>query len=326
MFAISQEAPGGPETLVWKEVPDPTPGDGEVVIDVTASAVNRADLLQRQGLYPPPTGASEILGLECSGVVRLVSPEITAVKPGDNVVALLDGGGYAQRVSVPVGQLMSVPAGLDLVSAAALPEVACTVWSNLVMTAHLQKGEWVLIHGGASGIGTMAIQVAKSLGAKVIVTAGSQLKLDMCRSLGADVLIDYKDQDFVEVCHTVTNGFGVNVILDNMGAAYLNRNVEALARNGRLAIIGLQGGAKTEFNINSLLRRNGAVHGTSLRGRPSTEKAEICRVVETHLWPLIQTGTLRPVVDRILPMKEAARAHKLLESGEVTGKLVLENF
>ena len=323
MRAIICTEPGGPEHLKWQEVTTPTPGPGEVLIDVAATAVNRADILQRQGDYAPPPGASQILGLECSGVISALGLGVTTVEIGQEVTALLAGGGYAEQVAVPVGQLMSVPSGLDLVAAAGLPEVACTVWSNIVMTAHLTEGEWLLIHGGGSGIGTMAIQVARALGARVAVTAGSKAKLDICEQLGAEIMINYQEQDFVEVMNDVTGGRGVDVILDNMGAAYLERNVLALARNGRLAIIGMQGGSKAELNINTLLRKNGTVHAASLRGRPESEKLAICQQVERNIWPWVHAGIVYPVIGATLPLQDAAAAHQLLESGEITGKIVL---
>ena len=323
MRAIICTEPGGPEHLKWQEVTTPTPGPGEVLIDVAATAVNRADILQRQGDYAPPPGASQILGLECSGVISALGPGVTTVEIGQEVTALLAGGGYAEQVAVPVGQLMSVPSGLDLVAAAGLPEVACTVWSNIVMTAHLTEGEWLLIHGGGSGIGTMAIQVARALGARVAVTAGSKAKLDICEQLGAEIMINYQEQDFVEVMNDITGGRGVDVILDNMGAAYLERNVLALARNGRLAIIGMQGGSKAELNINTLLRKNGTVHAASLRGRPESEKLAICQQVERNIWPWVHAGIVYPVIGATLPLQDAAAAHQLLESGEITGKIVL---
>ena len=323
MRAIICTEPGGPEHLKWQEVTTPTPGPVEVLIEVAATAVNRADILQRQGNYAPPPGASQILGLECAGVISELGPGVTTVEIGQEVTALLAGGGYAEQVAVPVGQLMSVPSGLDLITAACLPEVACTVWSNIVMTAHLAEGEWLLIHGGGSGIGTMAIQVARALGARVAVTAGSKAKLAICEQLGAEIMINYQDQDFVEVMNDVTGGRGVDVILDNMGAAYLERNVLALARNGRLAIIGMQGGIKAELNINTLLRKNGTVHAASLRGRPESEKSAICQQVERNIWPWVHAGLVTPVIGATLPLPEAAAAHQLLESGEVTGKIVL---
>ena len=323
MHAITYAEPGGPEVLQWTKVADPTPAAGEVIIDVAASAVNRADLLQRQGHYPPPPGASEILGLECSGTISAVGAAISLDHIGEKVVALLSGGGYAEKVAVPFGQVMSVPTGVGLVEAAALPEVACTVWSNLDMVANLSEGEWLLVHGGGSGIGTMAIQLGRALGARVAVTAGSQEKLDHCAALGAEVLINYHEQDFVDVVRDETGGRGANVILDNMGAAYLDRNVRALARDGRLVVIGLQGGTKAELDMNALLRKNASVNATSLRGRPESEKAAICAQVERTVWPWIHAGVVRPVIDRVLPMKDAAYAHSLVADGAVTGKVVL---
>ena len=323
MHAITFAEPGGPEVLEWTKVPDPTPGPGEVIIDVTATAVNRADLLQRQGHYPPPPGASDILGLECSGTISSVGAAISLDHIGEKVVALLAGGGYAQKVAVPIGQVMSVPTGLSLVESAALPEAACTVWSNLDMTANLSEGEWLLVHGGGSGIGTMAIQIGRALGARVAVTAGSQEKLDMCARLGADVLINYREQDFVEVIRGETGGRGANVILDNMGGSYLDRNVNALAREGRLLIIGLQGGVSAELNISTLLAKNASVHATALRGRPESEKAAICSQVERNVWPWLHSGVVRPVIDRVLPLKDAGYAHSVIADGGATGKVVL---
>ncbi|MEU0034572.1 MULTISPECIES: NAD(P)H-quinone oxidoreductase [unclassified Streptomyces] len=323
MYAITIPEPGGPEALVWDEVPDPVPGDGEVLVEVVASAVNRADLMQRQGFYNPPPGASPYPGLECAGRIVEVGPGVSGWAVGDEVCALLAGGGYAEKVVVPAGQLLPVPGGLDLKQAAALPEVACTVWSNVFMISHLRPGETLLLHGGSSGIGTMGIQLAKAVGAKVAVTAGTKEKLDFCAELGADILINYREQDFVEEIERATGGTGADVILDNMGAKYLDRNVQALAVNGRLAIIGLQGGAKGELNIGALLTKRGAVSATSLRARPLGEKAAIVAAVREHVWPLIDSGHVRPVVDRELPMSEAAAAHRILEESGHIGKVLL---
>ncbi|KAB1987579.1 MULTISPECIES: NAD(P)H-quinone oxidoreductase [Streptomyces] len=323
MYAITIPEPGGPEALVWDEVPDPVPAEGEVLVEVVASAVNRADLLQRQGLYNPPPGASPYPGLECSGRVAAVGPGVVGWSVGDEVCALLSGGGYAQKVAVPTGQLLPVPAGLELRQAAALPEVTCTVWSNVFMVAHLRPGETLLVHGGSSGIGTMAIQLAKAVGAKVAVTAGSREKLDFCAELGADILINYREQDFVEEIERATGGAGADVILDNMGAKYLDRNVRALAVNGRLAIIGMQGGIKAELNIAALLNKRAAVSATSLRARPLSEKAAIVAAVREHVWPLLDSGHVRPVVDRELPMSDAAGAHRVLEESSHIGKVLL---
>ncbi|GGY42432.1 NAD(P)H quinone oxidoreductase [Streptomyces omiyaensis] len=323
MHAITIPEPGGPEALVWAEVPDPVPGEGEVLVEVAAGAVNRADVLQRQGFYDPPPGTSPYPGLECAGRITALGPGVAGWSVGDEVCALLVGGGYAQRVAVPAAQLLPVPKGVDLATAAALPEVACTVWSNIFMIAHLRPGETLLVHGGASGIGTMAIQLAKAVGAKVAVTAGSPEKLARCAELGADVLIDYRTQDFVEELRAATDGAGADVILDIMGAKYLDRNIRALAVNGRLVVIGLQGGVKGELNLGALLAKRAAVMATTLRARPLQEKAAIVAAVREHVWPLVEGGTVRPVVDRTLLMQEAAEAHRVLESGAHVGKILL---
>jgi putative PIG3 family NAD(P)H quinone oxidoreductase len=323
MYAITIPEPGGPEALVWDEVPDPVPGEGEVLVEVVASAVNRADLLQRQGLYNPPPGASPYPGLECSGRIAEIGPGVSGWAVGDEVCALLAGGGYAGKVAVPAGQLLPVPEGLDVKQAAALPEVTCTVWSNVFMVSHLRPGETLLVHGGSSGIGTMAIQLAKAVGAKVAVTAGSKEKLDFCAELGADILINYREQDFVEEIKRATDGAGADVILDNMGAKYLDRNVQALAVNGRLAIIGMQGGIKGELNIATLLNKRAAISATSLRIRPLGEKTAIVAAVREHVWPLIASGHVRPIVDRELPMSDAAAAHRVLEESGHIGKVLL---
>ncbi|MFI1186620.1 NAD(P)H-quinone oxidoreductase [Streptomyces californicus] len=323
MHAITIPEPGGPDALVWAEAPDPVPGDGEVLVEVVAGAVNRADVLQRQGFYNPPADASPYPGLECAGRISALGPGVTGWAVGDEVCALLAGGGYAEKVAVPAGQLLPVPQGVGLVEAAALPEVACTVWSNVFMIAHLRPGETFLVHGGSSGIGTMAIQLAKAVGARVAVTAGSPEKLARCAELGADILINYREQDFVEEVRENTAGAGADVILDLIGAKYLDRNVRALAVNGRLAIIGLQGGAKGELNLGALLAKRAAVTATSLRGRPLGEKAAIVAAVREHVWPLVEQGVVRPVVDRTLPMAEAAEAHRVLEAGGHIGKVLL---
>lgn len=323
MHAITIDEPGGPEALVWAEVPDPVPGEGEVLVEVAASAVNRADILQRQGFYDPPPGAVPYPGLECSGRIAEIGSGVSGWAIGDEVCALLSGGGYAEKVVVPAGQLLPVPEGVGLVRAAALPEVVCTVWSNVFMIAHLRPGETLLVHGGSSGIGTMAIQLAKAVGAKVAVTAGSPEKLRRCAELGADILVDYKEQDFVEEVKKATDGAGADVILDNMGAKYLDRNVRTLAVNGRLAIIGMQGGIKGELNIATLLGKRAAVSATSLRARPLTEKTAIVAAVREHVWPLLDAGHVRPVVDREIPMSDAAAAHRVLEESGHIGKVLL---
>ncbi|MCT7356472.1 NAD(P)H-quinone oxidoreductase [Streptomyces sp. 15-116A] len=323
MHAITISEPGGPEALVWEEAPDPVPGEGEVLVEVVAAAVNRADILQRQGHYDPPPGASPHPGLECSGRIAALGSGVGGWAVGDEVCALLSGGGYAEKVAVPAGQLLPVPEGLDVKQAAALPEVVCTVWSNVFMIAHLRPGETLLVHGGSSGIGTMAIQLAKAVGAKVAVTAGTEEKLERCAELGADILINYREQDFVEELEKATDGAGADVILDNMGAKYLDRNVKALAVNGRLAIIGMQGGVKGELNIGRLLAKRAAISATSLRARPLEEKAAIVAAVREHVWPLIAGGRVRPVIDRELPMPEAAEAHRVVEESGHVGKVVL---
>jgi putative PIG3 family NAD(P)H quinone oxidoreductase len=321
--AVVPREPGGPEVLEYVDVPDPELRDGEVLIDVAASAVNRADLLQRQGHYPPPPGASDILGLECSGTIREVGAGVEGWEVGQEVCALLAGGGYATRVAVPSGQVMPKPEGADMVTAAALPEVAGTVWSNVMMVAGLRSGDSFLVHGGAGGIGTFAIQLASALGARVFATAGSAEKLALCTELGADVAINYREQDFAEVVKEATDGAGVDVILDNMGASYLARNVTALATEGRLVVIGLQGGTKAEIDLNALMRKRAAVVGTTLRARPVGEKSAICAALAENVWPLVADGTIRPIVSHRVPMAQAAEAHRLVESGESTGKVLL---
>lgn len=323
MHAITIAEPGGPEALVWDEVPDAVPGEGEVLVEVAAGAVNRADILQRQGFYDPPPGASPYPGLECSGRVAALGPGVSGWSVGDEVCALLSGGGYAEKVAVPAGQLLPVPKGIDITRAAALPEVVCTVWSNVFMVAHLRPGETLLVHGGSSGIGTMAIQLAKAVGAKVAVTAGTPEKLQRCAELGADHLINYREQDFVAEVKKATDGAGADVILDNMGAKYLDRNVRALAVNGRLAIIGMQGGVKGELNIGMLLSKRAAISATSLRARPLGEKAAIVAAVREHVWPLLDAGHIRPIVDREIPMNDAAEAHRVVEESGHIGKVLL---
>ncbi|AYL37110.1 NAD(P)H-quinone oxidoreductase [Streptomyces fungicidicus] len=323
MYAITIPEPGGPEALVWDEVPDPVAGPGEVLVEVVAGAVNRADILQRQGFYDPPPGASPYPGLECSGRIAALGDGVSGWAVGDEVCALLSGGGYAEKVAVPAGQLLPVPQGLTVDQAAALPEVVCTVWSNVFMVAHLRPGETLLVHGGSSGIGTMAIQLAKAVGARVAVTAGTREKLERCAELGADILVNYREQDFVAELKQATDGHGADVVLDNMGAKYLDRNVQALAVNGRLAIIGMQGGVKGELNIGALLAKRAAISATSLRARPPEEKAAIVAAVREHVWPLVGGGHVRPVIDREIPMSDAAAAHRVVEESGHIGKVLL---
>jgi putative PIG3 family NAD(P)H quinone oxidoreductase len=324
MRAVVVREPGDVDVLEWGEAPDPAPATGEVLVDVTATAVNRADLLQRQGFYPPPPGASELLGLECSGHVAAVGAGVTEWAVGDAVCALLAGGGYAERVAVPAGQCLPVPDGVDLVTAAALPEVACTVWSNVVQAARLTRGESFLVHGGSSGIGTMAIQVAKALGARpVLCTVGTAEKADACLALGADVAVNYRDDDFVARAKEATGGRGVDVVLDIIGAKYLAANVDVLAPDGRLVVIGLQGGARAEIDLGVLMRSRGSVIATTLRGRPVEQKAAICRAVAEGLWPLVAAGRVRPVVHATFPMDEARDAHRLVADSGHVGKVLL---
>ena len=313
----------GPEALFVDEVERPTPAPGEVLVRTVAAGINRADLLQRQGLYPPPRGITQTMGLEAAGIVEEVGEGITNWAPGDEVVALLAGGGYAEQVAVPASQLLPVPEGMDVAVAASLPEVACTVWSNVVMAAGLERGDAFLVHGGGGGIGTHAIQVAKALGAKVATTASAG-KLDRCRELGADLAIDYRSQDFVEEVRAAFGG--ADVVLDNMGAKYLPRNIDVLAPDGRLVVIGMQGGSKGELNLGQLLAKRGHVLATGLRGRPDSGrsgKAEIVSSVRENLWPLIEEGKVHAVVHAELPITEAGAAHDMLDASDTVGKVVL---
>ncbi|SHG21063.1 putative NAD(P)H quinone oxidoreductase, PIG3 family [Jatrophihabitans endophyticus] len=316
---------GGPDVLAVQDVPDPTPKADEVIIDVAATAINRADLLQRQGHYPPPPGASDILGMECSGTIAAVGETVAGWSVGDEVCALLSGGGYAEKVAVPVGQLLPVPAGVSLVDAAALPEVTCTVWSMVFgnEAGRLQPGERILVHGGSSGIGTAAIQIAHGRGAEVLTTAGTQRKLDFCRELGADVVVNYRDEDFVEVIDRHTDGRGVDVVLDNMGASYLPRNVAALATGGRLVVLGMQGGVRGELDLGALLTKRGTVHAAGLRARPAAMKAEIVAETQHAVWPMIEAEQVRPIIDRTLSLDDAGDAHRLVDSSDHIGKVLL---
>jgi NADPH2:quinone reductase len=312
------------EQLSWQDVPDVTAGPGEVLIKVAAAGVNRADVLQAAGKYPPPPGVSEIIGMEVSGVVAEAGSGVTEWSVGQEVCALLAGGGYAEYVAVPAGQVMPIPGGVGLVDAAGLPEVACTVWSNLVLTAHLSEGQLLLMHGGASGIGTHAIQVARALGARVAVTAGSADKLEFCRELGAEITINYHDEDFVARLREETDG--ADVIFDIMGASYLDRNIDALATDGQLVIIGMQGGVQAELNIDKLLAKRARVIGTTLRRRPVSgpnSKSEIVQAVTASVWPMVADGRVREIIGARMPIQQAGAAHQQLVSGKVTGKIVL---
>ncbi|MHA6619289.1 NAD(P)H-quinone oxidoreductase [Pseudonocardia sp. DLS-67] len=325
MHAITVREPGGPEMLEWTEVPDPVAGPGEVVVDVVASAVNRADLLQRQGFYPPPPGASDTIGLECSGRISELGDGVEGWRVGDEVCALLAGGGYAEKVAVPAAQLLPIPPGVDLVTAGGLPEVVCTVWSNVVDKGRLAAGETFLVHGGTSGIGSHAIQVAKALGARVAATAGAPDRLERCRALGADIAIDYHD-DVPARLKEATDGHGADVILDNMGAKGLAANLDALAYDGRLLIIGFQGGVKAEINLGKLLGKRGSVTAMGLRGRPvdgPNGKGVVVAGVREQVWPLFADGRVKPVVHSSVPLPDVAKAHAQLESGGVIGKILL---
>lgn len=325
MKAVFISEPGGPEVLEVRDVAAPVPGVGEVLIDVVAAGLNRADVQQRRGFYPPPPGASDIPGLEVSGRIAGFGPGVT--KPfslGDKVVALLAGGGYAQQVVVAAEQVLRVPDGVDLITAASLPEVAATVYSNLIMTAQLQAGETVLIHGATGGIGTFAIQLAKAFGAKVATTAGTDEKVSTATAfLGADIAINYAEEDFAESLRQQNGGRGADVILDVVGAKYLRQNVEALADYGRLVVIGLQGGATGELNLGMLLAKRAAVIGTALRPRPVAEKGAIMSAVRDAVWPLVSDGRIRPLVARSFPLDQVREAHEYFDSGDHVGKVLL---
>lgn len=323
MRAVIAPEPGGPEALQVLDRPEPSPGHGEVVIDVVAAGINRADVMQRMGYYDPPPGSTDVLGLEVSGRVARRGVGVVGFEVGAQVCALLAGGGYAERVAVPAGQVLPIPAGIDLVHAAGLPETACTVWSNLVSTAHLAAGEWLLVHGGSSGIGTTAIQVAKALGARVAVTAGSSAKRDRCRALGADLAINYHDDDFVAALREATDGRGADVVLDIIGAAYLERNVAVLAADGRLVVIGLQKGRTAEVDLGRLLAKRATIAATSLRTRPLHQKAAIVAAVRGGVWPMIAAGDVRPIIDSTYPLAEVATAHRRLEASDHIGKILL---
>jgi putative PIG3 family NAD(P)H quinone oxidoreductase len=323
MRAVRCDGAGDVDVLRWAEVDDPTPGPGEVLVRVVASAVNRADLMQRQGFYPPPPGVTDTLGLECSGTVVALGDGVDSWSVGDEVCCLLAGGGNAELAVVPAAQVMPLPDGIDLETAGALPEVACTVWSNVVTTGRLSAGETLLVHGGASGIGTTAIQVGTALGARVIATAGSDRKLELCRSLGADVTVNYRDADFVEAVKEATEGAGVDVILDIVGAKYLARNLDALADSGRLVVIGMQGGTTAEVDLNAMLRKRATLAATSLRSRSLTSKAQVVADTVAGVWPMVANGRVRVVIEDRFPMSEVAEAHRLVgESGHV-GKVLL---
>jgi putative PIG3 family NAD(P)H quinone oxidoreductase len=323
MRAVVCEGAGGVDVLTIGEIDEPLPAEGEVVIDIAAAGVNRADLLQRQGHYPPPPGAPATIGMECSGVISAVGEGVDGWQVGDECCALLAGGGYAEKVAVPAVQVMPVPEGVDLVSAAALPEATATVWSNIFMTAHLKVGETLLVHGGASGIGTMAIQLAVAHGGRVLCTVGSTDKMEYCSRLGADVAINYRDADWASVVREATGKAGADVILDIIGAKYLEDNVRALAYGGRLVVIGLQGGSSGTLDLGRLLTRRASVFGTTLRSRSVEDKGRIVAEVAGHVWPLVEAKKVRPIVHSTLPLSEVRTAHKILEQSSHIGKVLL---
>jgi putative PIG3 family NAD(P)H quinone oxidoreductase len=318
------EKTGGPEVLTLVERPEPRPAEGEVLIDVHATALNFADLLQRRGTYGLISEDAEIvLGLEVSGTVAALGADVQHWKVGDKVCALLAGGGYAERVVVPAAQVLPCPEGLDLLQAAALPEAVCTVWSNVYDIGRLKSGESFLVHGGAGGVGSIAIQLARQWGAQVFTTAGSSTKRQRCEELGATRVIDYKNEDFTEVIREVTNGRGVDVILDNMGAEYLDRNIEALASDGRLVIIGLQSGREAPIHLGKMMGKRASLNTTSLRDRSLSAKQAIIAGVLRDVWPHIDAGRVVPVVDKVFDFKQIVEAHKHMESGDHIGKIVV---
>lgn len=323
MQAITFDAPGDEHVLTLSELPDPTPAAGEVLVEVAAAGVNNADLQQRQGHYPPPPGASDVLGLEVSGTIRALGADVTGWAVGDRVCALLAGGGYASLAVVPASQLLPVPDGLDLVQAAALPEAACTVYSNLGMIAGLRPGQTLLVHGGTGGMGSHAVLWAKALGARVIATSGGERKVAASRELGADLVIDHRTEDFVARAKEFTDGVGVDVVLDVVGPDYLERNLDVLAPNGHIAVIAAGSGSEATLPFGVLMRKRATISGTTLRARPLAEKTAIVEAVRAEVWPFVVDGRVRPVVDAVLPLAEAAEAHRRIASGDVIGKLLL---
>ncbi|KAL4628880.1 hypothetical protein ACB092_05G269500 [Castanea dentata] len=323
MKAIVITSPGGPEVLQLQEVDEPELKDDEVLIKVEASGLNQADTVQRSGVYPPPKGASHYLGVECSGTILALGKSVSRWKIGDQVCALLSGGGYAEKVAVPDGQVLPIPPGVSVKDAGSLPEVTCTVWSTVFMMSQLSAGETFLVHGGSSGIGTFAIQIAKYYGARVFVTAGSDKKLAVCKDLGADVCINYKTEDFVKRVKEETGGKGVDVILDHIGASYLKQNIESLNFDGRLFIIGTMGGSVTEVDLRALLLKRLTVQSAGLRYRSPENKAVIVSEVEKNVWPAIVAGRVKPVIYKYFPLSDAAEAHQLMEKSGHIGKLLL---
>lgn len=323
MHAVTLSDFGPPDVLTWSEVPDPHARPGEVVIGVCAAGVNRADLLQRAGHYPPPAGASSLLGLECSGYLVEIGPDVAGWRIGDAVCALMAGGAYAERVAVPAAQLLPIPGGVSITDAAGLPEAACTVWSTAFDVARLVAGETFLVHGGTSGIGTFAIQLARALGVRVFTTAGTPDKCARAAALGAELAIDYRHDDFVTAVHDHTDGRGVDVILDVVGGDYLARNLAALAPDGRLVVLATQGGRRAELDFGVLMAKRATVYSAGLRARPPEQKATIVAAVRTNVWPLVASGAIKVVVDTEVPMPAAAQAHCIVEDGNHVGKVLL---
>jgi putative PIG3 family NAD(P)H quinone oxidoreductase len=323
MTAIEIRAPGGPDVLTAVERPRPSLGPGEVLIRVAAAGVNRADLLQRQGKYPPPPGASDIPGLEVAGTIEEVAAGVREWRPGDRVCALLAGGGYAEYCAAPTGQCLPVPGGLDPTHAAGIPEAAFTVWANVFELGRLKPGESILVHGGSSGIGTTAIQLARAFGARVFATAGSAEKCAACEALGAERAVNYRTADFVEAVKEATSGRGVDVVLDMVGGEYVARDLESLAEGGRLVLIGQLGGPKAQIHTGAILRRRLTITGSTLRARPLGEKAALAAAVRSHVWPFFESGAVRVQVYATFPLRAAPEAHRMMEAGTHIGKLVL---
>ena len=320
MKAISQEG----DDLLWKENPDPDLKKDEVLISIKASAINRADLLQRSGNYPVPPGASPILGLECSGIVEEVGGQVENLIKGDEVCALLAGGGYAEKVSVPSGQVLKVPKGFSFEQAAALPEVFATAYFNLYMEANLSEGEKTLIHAGASGVGTAAIQICKAKGNPCFVTAGTKEKISRCMELGAEGGTVRNEENFADAVAKWTDNNGVQVILDPVGANYLEDNMKSLTLEGRLVMIGLMGGAKTSINLGLVMMKRLRIIGSTLRAQPIPKKTEIMNNLNENIWPLLESGDIKPIIDTVIPIEEVDKAHELMESNQTFGKVILK--
>ena len=323
MIAIEIREPGEPDVLVPAERPRPSPGSGEVLIKVGAAGVNRPDVFQRRGRYPPPPGASDIPGLEIAGTIEALGAAVRDWRVGDPVCALVAGGGYAEYCTAPAPQCLPVPRGLDVAAAAAIPETFFTVWTNVFERGRLQAGESILVHGGSSGIGTTAIQIARARGARVFATARTAEKCAACERLGAERCINYREADFVDVVNKLTGGRGVDVVLDTVGAEYFPRNLDVLAVEGRLVEIATLRGVKAELNIQTIMHRRLTVTGSTLRARPVAEKGAIARAVREHVWPLVESGAVKPIVFKTFPLRDAASAHRLMESGDHIGKIVL---